>query len=89
MNIAGQEAIATSSFIHMRKLYYKYIRNMSISEGYTKRVSRKAKEVELKLRSPETIHMYSFLRLCRPGAVDLIRYLEIFDNMENRGDESL
>lgn len=70
---------------------------MNISEESTKRVSRKAKEVELKLRSPETIHTYSFLRICRIGVVDLIRYLEIFDlynprvdfNVKTRGDESL
>lgn len=53
--------------------------------------------MKLKLRSPETIPMFSFLRLCRLGVDDLIGYLEIFDlydprvdfNVKNRSEQSL
>lgn len=53
--------------------------------------------IELKLRSPEAIHMYSFLRLFRVSIDDLIRYLEISDlyttgadcNVKNRRWKSL
>lgn len=59
--------------------------------GYLER----SKKIEVKPRSPETLHMYPCAGYV-DGVVDLIRYLEIFDLYGSRvnfsektGDESL